>query len=227
MNSDSIQHSDQVVQVIFEAILSNKLYPGIKLSEIALQEEFGYSRGSIREGFSKLVNSGVLVHKKNQGVSVVLPSESKTRQIYQARKAIEGGIILILVDKYIKGQLDMADIDDLIAKEKQLHSSEQFGKFTRLSCDFHISLAKLCDNQYLVESLKPLIPLSALAASVYDNKDSSFCSFEEHQVLIDAIKSKDFDKAIATMNTHLKHCVESLDFNTEAKRKTSYSHIFN
>ena len=56
--------SDDVVEVIFEAILKNRLNPGVKLSEISLQEEFGYSRSVIRQGFDRLVDSGVLIHKK-------------------------------------------------------------------------------------------------------------------------------------------------------------------
>ena len=57
--------SEDVVEVIFEAILKNRLNPGVKLSEISLQEEFGYSRSVIRQGFDRLVDSGVLIHKKN------------------------------------------------------------------------------------------------------------------------------------------------------------------
>jgi len=227
MSADSVNYSDKVVDVIFEAILSNRLNPGIKLSEIALQEEFGFSRSKIREGFSKLVNMGVLAYKKNQGVRVVLPSEEQTKKIYQARKTIESGIILILVDKYIQGQIDMGDVDNLIANEKNLHALEQYAKFTRMSCDFHISLAELCGNQYLVESLRPLIPLSALAASIYADQNSNFCSFDEHKDMISSIKSKDSDRAVHTITTHLDHCVQALDFSIEAKQKTSFSHIFN
>ena len=90
--------SDDVVEVIFEAILKNRLNPGVKLSEISLQEEFGYSRSVIRQGFDKLVDSGVLIHKKNQSVRVACPTEQETKQIFKARKAIESGVIMILVE---------------------------------------------------------------------------------------------------------------------------------
>ena len=54
--------SEDVVEVIFEAILKKRLNPGVKLSEISLQEDFGYSRSVIRQGFDRLVDSGVLIH---------------------------------------------------------------------------------------------------------------------------------------------------------------------
>ena len=219
--------SDDVVEVIFEAILKKRLNPGVKLSEISLQEEFGYSRSVIRQGFDKLVDSGVLIHKKNQSVRVACPTELETKQIYEARKAIETGVIMILVDKYHNKQLDLTEIDSMVSEEKQLHDSAELAKLTRLSCDFHLTLAELCDNKYLVESLKPLIPLSALAASVYSDRKSNFCSFAEHQELITAIKSNNPKKASDAINVHLDHCVQSLNFNVQVKTKNSYSHIFN
>lgn len=219
--------SDDVVEVIFEAILKKRLNPGVKLSEISLQEEFGYSRSVIRQGFDKLVDSGVLIHKKNQSVRVACPTEQETKQIYEARKAIETGVIMILAGKYRNKQLDLTEIDSMVSKEKKLHDSEEHAKLTRLSCDFHLTLAELCDNKYLVESLKPLIPLSALAASVYADHESNFCSFAEHQELIEAIKSNNPKKACEAINLHLDHCVHSLNFGVQVKTKNSYSHIFN
>ena len=225
MNSGINNNSDKVVDLVFEAILKNRLKPGVRLSEISLQEELGYSRSVVRQGFDKLVDSGLLKHKKNQGVRVACPTKDETIQIYEARKAIENGVISILVEKHRSHRLDLSVIDQLITKEKQLHGSSMHDEHTRMSCDFHITLAELCDNKYIVESLKPLIPLSTLAASVYSDPNSSFCSFAEHNDLIQAIKSNDIKKALQSMNNHLDNCVSSLDFK-KALKNNSYSHIF-
>jgi len=115
----------------------------------------------------------------------------------------------------------------LVIEEQHLHENSEHAKLTRLSCDFHLTLAELCDNRFLVDSLKPLIPLSALAASVYADTESNFCSFSEHYELIEAIKSNDLIKASSAINTHLDRCVESLNFNSKAIKNNSYSHIFN
>jgi len=227
MISTHNKDSDLVVQQIIRAILSNKLNPGVKLSEISLQEEFGFSRNVVREGFIKLVDAGVLIHKKNQSVRVAIPTKKQTKQIFQARKILENGIMQILLDKCIEDELDLEVIGNLIKQERQLDMEGNSAELTQSSCDFHLRLAELCDNQYMVESLQPLILLSALAASVYANKSSGFCSFKEHQELFDAIKSRDRAKTIDAINCHLDHCVESLDFDIKPKERTSYSHIFN
>lgn len=221
------KNPDKVVDLVFESILKNRLKPGIKLSEISLQEEFGWSRAEVRQGFDKLVDSGVLIHKKNQSVRVAKPTEIDTRQIYEARKAIENSVIMILVQKHQNNELDLRGIDSLVKKEKSLHQDTDNAKLARLSCDFHLSLAELCDNKFIVESLKPLIPLSALAASIYADNESNFCSFTEHFELIEAIKSNDLLKASKAINSHLDRCVESLDFNLKATKNHNNSHLFN
>ena len=114
-------------------------------------------------------------------------TKKETKQIYEARKAIENGVIMILVEKHRNNELDLSTIDSLVIKEQHLHENSEHAKLTRLSCDFHLTLAELCDNKFLVDSLKPLIPLSALAASVYADTESNFCSFSEHYELIEAI----------------------------------------
>ena len=225
MNTELNKNSDHVVDIVFEAILKNRLKPGVKLSEIALQEEFGYSRSVVRQGFDKLVDSGLLQHKKNQGVRVACPSKEETIQIYEARRGIENAVMMILVEKHKSQNLDLSAIDDLITEEKHLHNTAHNDEHTKLSCDFHLNLAELCDNKYIVDSLKPLIPLSTLAASVYSNPESTFCSFAEHHDLVQAIKSNDFLKATESINKHLNNCVQSLDFSKSIKSR-SYSHIF-
>ena len=130
---------DKVVDLVFEAILKKRLKPGVKLSEISLQEEFGYSRAVVRQGFDKLVDSGVLIHKKNQSVRVAYPTKKETKQIYEARKAIENGVIMILVEKHRNNELDLSTIDSLVIKEQHLHENSEHAKLTRLSCDFHLT----------------------------------------------------------------------------------------
>jgi len=225
MSTEINKNSDEVVDLVFEAILKNRLKPGVRLSEISLQEEFGYSRSVVRQGFDKLVDSGLLQHKKNKGVRVACPTKQETTQIYEARQAIENAVITILVNKHQSQNLDLSKIDDLISEEKRLHNTSQNDEHTKLSCDFHLTLAELCDNKYIVESLKPLIPLSTLAASVYSNPESTFCSYAEHSDLIQAIKSNDLDKASKSIKKHLDNCVKSLDFK-KTIRNRSYSNIF-
>lgn len=206
--NDMFTQEDGIVNFIFDAIFTKKLHPGIKLSESVLAKELDISRDVVRKAFSKLQTMGILTYKKNQGFNVVWLTEEKTKDIYAARRVIELGIVDILVNK----DLDLSILSEKIEIEEYYKVSLKNGQYVQTSCDFHLNLAILSNNEFLIKALKPLIPLSVIAGLIYDDNSTSFCSYEEHRLLIKAIQSKDSTYAKNIMEQHLDHCVKALNF---------------
>lgn len=217
---------ENIVHFIFDTIFTKRLHPGIKLSESVLAKEFGTSRDVVRKAFSQLQSMGILSYKKNQGFHVVWLTEQDSKDIYSARKVLEMGIVRLLTQKYADGELDFSSLHNTVETEKYLKVSMRNGEYIQTSCDFHLNLAFYSGNQYLQNALKPLIPLSILAGLIYDDSTTSFCSYDEHATLIEAIKSGDVQNAKTIMSQHLDHCVEALDFGIVPKKSTSFSYIF-
>jgi DNA-binding GntR family transcriptional regulator len=207
-----ISLEDNIVNFIFDSIFTKKLHPGIKLSESVLAKEFSASRDTVRKAFSQLQSMGILTYKKNQGFHVVWLSQEDTKDIYATRKIIEMGIIQILTQKHAKGDLNLSSLNEDVETEKYLKVSLRNGEYVKTSCDFHLNLALLSENEFLLNALKPLIPLSILAGLIYDDNTTSFCSYEEHNALIKAIENHDVEHSKSIMNQHLNNCVEALNF---------------
>lgn len=221
--NDILTTEDNIVNFIFDAIFSKQLQPGAKLSESVVAKELGTSRDVIRKAFSKLVTMGILTYKKNQGFNVVWLSEENTKDIFEARKVIEIGVMEILTKKYSTQQIDLSALSENINHEEYLKISLRNGEYVKTSCDFHLTLALLSGNDFLINALKPLIPLSTLAGLLYDNKEATFCSYNEHRVIIDAIKECDTKKAQITMAEHLDNCVIALNFVSDDIKKNKFS----
>lgn len=220
-----ISLEDTIVNFIFDSIFTKKLHPGIKLSESVLAKEFNASRDVVRKAFSQLQSMGILTYKKNQGFHVVWLTEDDTKDIYAARKIIEMGIVQILTQKHAKKELDLTHLNENIETEKYYKVSLRNGEYVKISCDFHLNLALLSENEFLFNSLKPLIPLSILAGLIYDDNSTSFCSYDEHNTLIKAIQSHDVENSKSIMNQHLNHCVDALNFSITSSKtnKTSFT----
>lgn len=216
--NDIFTQEDNIVNFIFDAIFTKKLHPGIKLSESVLAKELNTSRDVVRKAFSKLQTMGILSYKKNQGFNVVWLTEDNTKDIYSARKVIESGIVEILAKK----DTDLSILNEKVESEEYLKVSFQNGQYVKTSCDFHLNLALLSENEFLINALKPLIPLSIIAGLIYDDNTTSFCSYEEHRTLIKAIETKDQEHAKSIMNQHLDHCVEALNFGITPSKPTSF-----
>lgn len=221
-SNDLFTLEDTIVNFIFDAIFTKQLNPGVKLSESVLAKELNASRDVVRKAFSKLQTMGILTYKKNQGFHVVWLSEDNTKDIYTARKVIEAGIVEIVTKKNEKNDIDLSILNEKIETEEYLKVSLRNGEYVKTSCDFHLNLALLSENEFLINALKPLIPLSILAGLIYDDRTTSFCSYDEHRLLINAIKSNDIEYAKNIMSQHLDHCVAALSFGTSTSKKSKF-----
>lgn len=220
MSSENIfPVEDTIVNFIFDAIFTKKLHPGIKLSESVLAKELNTSRDVVRKAFSKLQTMGILSYKKNQGFNVVWISEEDAKDIFATRKIIEAGIVEIVTKRYSKENLDLSSLLENIDTEEYLKLSHRNGEYVKSSCDFHLNLAALSKNEFLINALKPLIPLSILAALIYEDENTEFSSYDEHRVLIETIKSSNVNNAKNVMLKHLDHCLDVLDFNLDTINK--------
>lgn len=202
-----------IINHIFDEIFDKKYHPGLKLSESVFAKEFNVSRDIVRKAFSQLQSMGILTYKKNQGFCIKWLTQKDTEDVYATRNIIEAGIITLVTQKHALGLIDLSSLKNEVETEKYFKTTFRNGEYVKTSCDFHLNLALLSENEYLINSLKPLIPLSMLAGLVYEDKHAHFCSYDEHADLINAIKSNDIDYAKSIMNRHLHHCVEALNFN--------------
>jgi len=222
MKKENEVHSveDTIIHYVFDAIFSKKLHPGLKLSESVFAQDFNVSRDQIRKAFSQLQSMGILTYKKNQGFSVKWLTQKETKDVYKARNVLEVGIITIITQKQALGEIDLSSLDEDIETEEYLKVTLQNGEYVKTSCDFHLNLALLSQNDFLLNALKPLIPLSILAGLIYQDSNTTFCSYEEHRNLIKAIKSNDVEYAKSIMNNHLHNCVEALNFDKPVSKNS-------
>lgn len=81
---------DTIFETISEHIFTGEITGGTKLNEQQLADQFGTSRGPVREAINRLAGSGLVERKPNAGVSVRVISKSEVIQFYEFRAAIEG-----------------------------------------------------------------------------------------------------------------------------------------
>jgi DNA-binding GntR family transcriptional regulator len=78
-----------IVENLRDAILSGDIAPGTQVVEMSLAEQFGVSRGPLREAIRQLVEEGLLVTIPYTGTHVTELSVEDVREIYSMRIALE------------------------------------------------------------------------------------------------------------------------------------------
>jgi DNA-binding GntR family transcriptional regulator len=78
-----------IVDGLRSAILSGDIAPGSQVTEASLADQFGVSRGPLREAMRQLIDEGLLVTVAYTGTHVVNLSVEDVREIYSMRVNLE------------------------------------------------------------------------------------------------------------------------------------------
>jgi len=197
-------NEEDILRQIEQAILDHRLPPGTKLKEVQLTDVFGVKRGTIRKVLTRLANSRLVVQTPNRGASVAKPSAEEGRDLFAARRAIEGAIVEILVKK--SSDTLIRQLKNLLKAEHQAYHRGDSKHALALSVDFHRQLAIFAGNSVMLEFLDDIIRRTPLVILTHIGSDSeNRCRNQEHEAIVDAIDKGNAKKALKIMNRHLLH----------------------
>lgn len=200
---------DDIFERVRNAVLDQRIPPGMQLKEQLLASAFKVNRPVIRQVLTKLQNCRLVVHRPNRGVFVAIPSIREGHDIFFARQVIECAVVQILVDTVTQEQIE--ELKTLVAKEQAAHLGGELRFALRHSIEFHRSLARLSSNLVLQNFLEELVARTPLVILAYKRLDLKTCGMNEHSNILAAIEARDKQRAAALMQTHIQHLEALLD----------------
>jgi DNA-binding GntR family transcriptional regulator len=97
---------EQVLELLREAIVEQRLRPGERLIERELVERIGVSRTTVREVLRQLDAEGLVTTIPQKGVVVAAPTPAEAAEIYEVRSALEALAGRLFVERASPAQLD-------------------------------------------------------------------------------------------------------------------------
>ncbi|CAN7200019.1 GntR family transcriptional regulator [Variovorax paradoxus] len=192
---------ERIFRSVFESVASQRLAPGTKLPEASLCELFGVSRALVRKVLQRLAHDHVVELRPNRGAIVAMPSPEETRQIFEARRALEAALVRMAVRNATR-----AEVAELRRHLKQEHAAmHRYAQpeWARLASTFHLRVAKLARNPILERYLSELMSRCSLIVALYEPPGNASCEHGEHADVVDAIARGDADEAVRLMEAHL------------------------
>lgn len=214
--------SDSIINQINQMILDGVLQPGDKLpSERELVEKLGVSRASVREAMSSLESMGIIDIRSGEGTflndeSTILLDHYKTKSLlkrYEVEELVEARIIL--ETQILQLAIDRIEPESLAEIEKNyanmLAVKDQMDKFIIADFKFHMSIAQASKNSYLHEMLNTTRELLFEVNKLVVLKPGQIKRvLDSHYNIIESIKRKDKNTAIAEMKSHISSIKETL-----------------
>ncbi|WP_298932486.1 GntR family transcriptional regulator [uncultured Ramlibacter sp.] len=193
---------ERIYRSVFDGVMNQRLAPGTKLPEAALCELFQVSRSVVRKVLQRLAHDRIVDLRPNKGAVVASPTPEETRQIFEARRALEAAIMRLAVRNATPQ--DIADLRQRMGKEHEaMHRFDQ-PAWARLASSFHLRLAEVAGNEMLQRYLTELVSRCSLIVALYEPPGNASCEHDEHEALVGCIERRDAEGAVRLMEEHLQ-----------------------
>ena len=196
--------SARVYIQIKNLILCNEVLPGQKLHHQELSERLGVSRTPVREALTRLVQEGYVSLLPNRGFTCKEIRLQEAEELYDLREALEA----FAVEKAIENLTDVGL--DQLARKMDLYGEDVRKRFSRerliYDQDLHLEIARLSGNDTLGKTLAQVferIILKRRTDGLYD-PTRGLMAHQEHLWLLQAMKQRDRDKAVAIVRAHIR-----------------------
>lgn len=201
--------AERVADQIRDEVREGRLAPGQRLTEAQIGEQFGASRGPIREALRRLDGEGILTFEKNRGVSVRRLTRDDFVNLLEVREALEAVAARLLASNP-RGEKTIQDLARLFARMKLAVTKGDVEQYNlSLYVQFHSQLVEASDNPVLIEhwhrlhldvfrtQFRPLVNLHLVRIA-----------HREHAGLVTALKARDAIRAERAVRRHIAHFTE-------------------
>jgi len=178
--------------------LGRKIYDGIKkdilqgiypsntfLTEGEIALKYGVSKAPVKTALKNLCNDGFLISYPRKGYFITNTNISDYSQIQDLRYAMESLTVSLLIQ-----QATSIDIDRL--RKITTLDSPSDPKYTTVNAQFHMAMAEITGNRYLIRYLASLLEEVSTIYNYLDTKNQPEDEQNCHPQLLDAIAAKDY-----------------------------------
>ncbi|MHA6264932.1 GntR family transcriptional regulator [Arenibacterium sp. CAU 1754] len=204
-----------IVQRIYTAVMEQRLAPRTKLSEARLCEAFGVGRMRVRRALLLLSSQGIVDLQSNRGAYVACPDKDEANDVFAARMLIEPPLVRQLAQNHSETNLKL--LTDHIALEDAARRKKERTEIIRLSGEFHTKLAQATGNKFISRMMRELVTRTSLIVGLFGSSENESCPDDEHTDILDAIQSRDPERAEELLVSHLNHIQNGLDMETRQK----------
>ena len=207
--TDKFSLRGRVFHHLREDILSGKYKEGDELKEVAIGEELGVSRTPVREAFRQLELEGLIQIIPNKGAYVTGITEKDVKDIYMIRSLLEGLCARWACEHITDAQME--EMEDNIYLSKFHAQKGHLEQLAELDNRFHEILYEACNSKMLEHQLRDFHEyVLRVRKKTLSNVNRGPKSNEEHELLMEAIKAKDADKAERLANMHMINAYENM-----------------
>lgn len=173
--------------------------PGDRVMEDEVARQLNSSRTPVRDAMRRLEAEGFLVHESHRGMVIPRLDHQTIMELYEMWIVLEAEAARLVARHASDAEIEM--LDALVKESKrEVKTPRDMADHNRR---FHMTLYKSTHNRYLLKSVGVLMDaLNILSHTTFTIDDRLALAQQEHQAIVDAIRTRDLDKAAAASLSH-------------------------
>jgi DNA-binding GntR family transcriptional regulator len=186
--------SDQIYNVLHEAIVMSVLPAGHWLGEVQLAKLFDVSRTPVREAILRLEGDHLAVRVPRRGLVVSKITPQETIDVYVVREAIDGLAAALAAEMATPAEIsNLAWISDQFAQAADAGDLEALAE---INLRFHEAIAQASGNALLITFVKHIHRLvRRFRSTTFAHPGRAAEAAEAHRRLVKAIADRDSELA--------------------------------
>ncbi len=189
----------QIHDVLEDSIVHRVIDPGTRLGEQDLAEQFGVSRGPVREAIRMLQNEEWVVVHDRQGAHVRVPDPKEVEQLFEVRVCLDGKAAALACERATDVQL--AEMEKLYQDGVAAKEAGDMTRLVDINTGFHRTLARISGNRVLydiTESVERKVVWHLSAVMPIRAQEG----WEEHRAIVAALIKRDPDECARVLTRH-------------------------
>jgi DNA-binding GntR family transcriptional regulator len=199
---------DQVRDLLLARVLSGHYPPGSRLVETRIAQELGISQAPLREALRDLEQLGCVVHEPFRGCSVREFSIDDLLEAFPVRAALESVAARLAAEQITEEQLAL--LDGFIETMRVAGQEGDAVAESTADAAFHATIVQAARNAVLLRQWEQLQPHARTFISITLPASDRGPVADRHLPILDALRSRDPDRAAAAMHDHLSEVADRL-----------------
>lgn len=177
------------------------LLPGSPMNEQLMAQELHMALTAVREAIKLLAHESLVVITPRHGIYVADVNVPDLQQLSEMRLALEALSARLAAERALPDDLVVLET---LRKEQATARVEDSQRLLNVDHRFHLAIAAAAQNRYLAEALERLFGLSQrLWYLALPHLGFLPGAVEKHLELVEAIRSRDADRAEQIMRSHV------------------------
>jgi DNA-binding GntR family transcriptional regulator len=215
---------EETYKEIKDMMYYNELAPGQKLIYQQLAKRLNVSITPITQALSRLKDSNLVEYIPNKGYFVREITESEVNELYEARAALETWIVPAIVQNIDSQKLK--EIGEYFRQYNNEHKNHRL--LIVKDAQFHLRIAEISNNSVICRILAGVFEEICIKYRPdYMGRERIGQAVREHRKILNALKKRDRDEAIAMIIEHNRmgrqHVLDSLKRNRGVRFSEDFS----